>query len=65
MFIFVQNLMFLYLFRDLENLLVWLFVKETIAFLPRPFQEAKLDFDKVKKIVFKLLSTEFLKIKCV
>ncbi|CAF0711920.1 unnamed protein product [Brachionus calyciflorus] len=32
---------------DLNNLLIWLFVKETIPFLPKVFQEAKLEFDKV------------------
>ncbi|RNA08867.1 neprilysin isoform X2 [Brachionus plicatilis] len=33
--------------NDLKNLLIWLFVKETIPFLPKAFQEAKLEFDKI------------------
>lgn len=33
--------------RDLENLLMWLLVKDVINFMPKKFQNAALEFDKV------------------
>ena len=32
---------------DFENLLIWLYVKDNINFLPRKLQQARLDFEKV------------------
>jgi len=34
----------------MENLLIWLFLKDVIHFLPKAFQEYKQDFDRVKYI---------------
>ena len=33
--------------RDFENLLMWLFVKDIVGFLPQRFQNTKLEFDRV------------------
>ncbi len=34
---------------DLENLMVWSFIKNDVTFLPRKYKEIKLEFDKVYK----------------
>lgn len=37
-----------YFSRDMDNLLMWIFTKEVISYLPKKFQEEKLKFDQVE-----------------
>lgn len=39
--------------RELDNLMIWVFIKDRTTMLPKKFKDAKLEFDRV--INFKVL----------